>query len=140
VAQQLIKDLMADLAQRYGDGDSTPIEAVEFDPPDGGFFVAYVDRAPVGCGGWRSWAASEVVAEVKRVYTAPSGRGRGIARAMMAKLEADAKAHGRQRMILETGTGQPEAIALYEATGYQLIPNFGHYRDEPGCRSFGRDL
>ena len=48
--------------------------------------------------------------------------------------------HGRVRAILETGTAQPEAMAMYHAVGYQLIENFGHYRDEPGCRSFGREL
>ena len=58
----------------------------------------------------------------------------------MSALESDAKEHGRRRLILETGTGQPEAIALYEAIGYQRIANFGHYRDVPGCRSFGRDI
>ncbi|MDI1459514.1 GNAT family N-acetyltransferase [Catellatospora sp. KI3] len=140
VARKLIAELMADLTERYGGGDATPIEAVEFDPPDGGFFVAYLDGAPVACGGWRSWSETEDVAEIKRVYTAPAARGRGLGRRIMAALEADAKAHGRKRAVLETGTAQPEAIAMYHAVGWELIENFGHYRDEPGCRSFGRDL
>jgi GNAT superfamily N-acetyltransferase len=140
VARKLIAELMADLAERYGDADATPIEAVEFDPPDGGFFVAWLDGAPVGCGGWRSWGGSEEIAEIKRVYTAGGVRGKGVGKAIMAALEADARAHGRVRAILETGTAQPEAMALYHAIGYQLIENFGHYRDEPGCRSFGRTL
>lgn len=140
VARKLIAELLADLTERYGDSDATPIEAVEFDPPDGGFFVAYLDGVAVGCGGWRSWGGSEEIAEIKRVYTAATVRGKGVARAIMSTIEADAKAHGRVRAILETGTAQPEAIAMYHAVGYQLIENFGHYRDEPGCRSFGRDL
>lgn len=140
VARKLIAELMADLTERYGDADATPIEAVEFDPPDGGFFVAYLDGSPVGCGGWRSWAGSEEIAEIKRVYTSATVRGKGVGRAIMAALESDARAHGRVRVILETGTAQPEAIAMYHAVGYQPIANFGHYRDEPGCRSFGRDL
>jgi GNAT superfamily N-acetyltransferase len=140
VAQGLIVDLMADLAARYGEADATPTAAVEFDPPDGGFFVAYVDGVPAGCGGWRSWQQSDQVAEIKRVYTVDAARGRGVARAIMATLEADAKAHGRRRVILETGTGQPEALAFYEAIGYQRIPDFGHYRDHDGVRSYGRDI
>jgi GNAT superfamily N-acetyltransferase len=140
VAQRLIADLMADLAARYGEADATPTAAVEFDPPDGGFFVAYVDGVPSGCGGWRSWERSAEIAEVKRVYTAASTRGRGVASALMARLEADAKEHGRSRIILETGTEQPEALAFYEAIGYRLIENFGHYRDYPGVRSYGRDI
>jgi GNAT superfamily N-acetyltransferase len=140
VAQRLIADLMADLKERYGGGDGTPIAAVEFDPPDGGFFVAYVDGEPAGCGAWRSYAGSEDVAEVKRVYVSEKARGMGVARLIMSTLEDDARAHGRTRIILETGIRQPEAIALYESLGYQRIADFGHYRDEPGVRSFGRAL
>jgi len=43
-------------------------------------------------------------------------------------------------IVLETGEGNPEAISFYTKTGYQRIPNFGHYKDEPECVSFGRDL
>jgi GNAT superfamily N-acetyltransferase len=140
VAQRLIADLMADLKARYGDGDGTPISAIEFDPPDGGFFVAYVDGEPAGCGAWRSHNDTDDVAEVKRVYVAAGARGKGVARRIMAAVEEDARAHGRKRIVLETGTGQPEAIALYERLGYQRIADFGHYRHEPGVRSFGKDL
>lgn len=139
-AQQLIAELQEDLKVRYGSGDQTPIAAVEFDPPDGGFFVAYDGKNPVGCGAWRSWGGSPTVAEVKRVFVTESTRGRGLARQIMATLEGDAKAHGRKRMILETGTGQPEAIALYQALGYEPIEPFGYYRNEPGVRCFGKDL
>jgi GNAT superfamily N-acetyltransferase len=140
VAQQLIAELMDDLKARYGDSDGTPISAIEFDPPDGGFFVAYVDGKPSGCGAWRSYQGSEDVAEVKRVYVAEKARGNGVARRIMSTLEDDARSHGRTRIILETGTGQPEAIALYESLGYERIPDFGHYRHEAGVRSFGRKL
>ena len=140
VAQRLIADLMADLKARYGESDTTPISAIEFDPPDGGFFVAYLDGQPAGCGAWRSHDDTEDVAEVKRVYVADAARGKGVARRIMSALEEDARAHGRKRIVLETGTGQPEAIALYEALGYQRIADFGHYRHEAGVRSFGKEL
>jgi len=109
-------------------------------PPDGGFFVAFLDGQPAGCGAWRSHDDTEDVAEVKRVYVADAARGKGVARRIMSALEEDARAHGRKRIVLETGTGQPEAIALYEALGYERIADFGHYRHEAGVRSFGKEL
>src|SRR5262245_12010900 len=110
---------MADLEARYGGPDGTPVTAIEFDPPDGGFFVAYVEGEPAGCGAWRSHAETAEIAEVKRVYVTEKARGLGVARQIMTTLEDDARAHGRTRMILETGIRQPEAIALYESLGYE---------------------
>lgn len=140
VAQALIAAAMEDLAERYGAADEALLDPIEFDPPEGGFVVAYLDGAPVGCGGWRAYGGTEDIAEIKRMYTAPHARGMGVARAVLAAVEESARSFGRKRMILETGTEQPEAIAFYECEGYQPIPNFGHYRDEEGCVSFGRDL
>ncbi len=74
------------------------------------------------------------------MYTAPEFRGRGVARAVLAALEADAYGAGKRRMVMETGLAQPEAIALYQRCGYERIPNFGYYRESPLCVSFGRSL
>jgi GNAT superfamily N-acetyltransferase len=132
---------LIDLGERYGGaGDDTPVEAVEFDPPEGAFLVAYLDGQPVACGGWRSHGGRSQIAEIKRMYTVPAARGRGIARAMLAAVEESARAYGRSRIILETGERQPEALSLYESAGYERIPNFGFYRFEEGCVSFGRNL
>ncbi|MFD0823353.1 GNAT family N-acetyltransferase, partial [Micromonospora zhanjiangensis] len=79
-------------------------------------------------------------AELKRMFTAARARGRGVARAVLTAVEASVRAHGRERLILECGDKQPEAIAMYVSAGYQRIANFGYYRDEPGCLSFGRTL
>ena len=141
VAQKLAAAALADLTQRYGgDGDSTPIDGTDFDPPDGDFLVAFLDGEPVGCAGWRSHGDDGTVAELKRLYTAPQARGRGVARALLAAIEESARWHGRKRLILETGHAQPEAIRLYETSGYEVCENFGHYRDYPGVRSFARIL
>jgi GNAT superfamily N-acetyltransferase len=141
VARALVAAAMADLGQRYGgSGDDTPVEATEFDPPDGAFMVAYVDGQPAGCGAWRAHGDGDQVAEVKRMYTEPSFRGRGVARAVLTALEDSARENGRRRIILETGARQPEAIQLYEKSGYDRITNFGFYREEPDAVSFGRDL
>src|SRR5690606_31883001 len=114
VAQTLVAAAMADLGQRYGGpGDETPVHPAEFTPPQGMFLVAYLDGAPVGCGGWRSSGDSGTVAELKRMFTVPAARRRGVARRVLAAVEESARAAGRSRMILECGDRQPEAIELY---------------------------
>jgi GNAT superfamily N-acetyltransferase len=142
VAQVLIKAALADLGERYGggEGDGTPVEPAQFEPPDGAFFVAYLDTRPVACGAWRSHGGDGTTAEIKRMYTVPAARGRGLARAILATVERSAREHGRRAIVLETGDRQPEAIKLYESAGYRRIPNFGFYADHPGCVSLGRQL
>jgi GNAT superfamily N-acetyltransferase len=141
VAQSLIRAALADLGQRYGgSGDDTPVDAAEFELPDGAFLVAYLDGEAVGCGGWRSHGEAGDTAELKRMYTAPAARGRGVARAVLAAVEQSAREQGRKRVVLECGDKQPEAIAMYTSAGYEPIPNFGFYADAPGCLSFGRPL
>jgi len=138
-AQRLIAATLADLAERYGgDGDATPVDPAQFDRPHGIFLLAWLDGVAVGCGAWRS--SGEDDAEIKRMYTAPGARGRGVARAVLGALEATAREAGKRRMILETGDKQPEAIGLYESAGYLQIPNFGYYKDAPGSVCFGREL
>ncbi|GAB3073665.1 GNAT family N-acetyltransferase [Micromonospora schwarzwaldensis] len=140
-SQELIRAALADLGARYGgSGDETPVDAAEFVPPAGAFLVAYLDGQPVGCGGWRSHGADGDAAELKRMYTAPAARGRGVARSVLAAIERSARDAGRKRIVLECGDKQPEAIAMYTSAGYERIPNFGYYQDAPGCLSFGRTL
>jgi GNAT superfamily N-acetyltransferase len=149
-ARTLVEAAQADLAARYGSGDENPIEAIEFDPPEGCFLVAWLDGQPVACGGWRTLShflevpdatgTAEDVAEIKRMYAVPAVRGTGVAAALLAALEDSARAAGMHRVILETGMRQPEAIRFNDKSGYQRIPNYGYYRDEPDCVSFGRDL
>ncbi|WP_320065167.1 GNAT family N-acetyltransferase [Micromonospora sp. RTGN7] len=140
--QRLILAALTDLGQRYGgSGDDTPVEAAEFEPPNGVFLIAYLAGQPVGCGGWRSHGDGPGdTAELKRMYTSPAARGRGVARVVLAAVERSARQHGRKRLVLECGDKQPEAIALYTSAGYECIPNFGFYRDAPGCISFARTL
>ena len=142
LALRMVKDALADLSSRYGGGpgDSTPVDPAEFDPPDGAFLVAMAGDAPVGCVGWRSHGDDGSTAELKRLYTAPAVRGTGVARRLLAAVEDSARAAGRKRMILECGSRQPEAVRLYESSGYHRIENFGYYREYAGVRSFGRDL
>ena len=140
VAQRLVEAIFEDQIRRYGGRDESHVEAIEFDPPDGGFLVAYADGVPVGCAGWRSLDGGEEIAELKRLYSAPEARSQGVATKLMAAVEENAREHGRKRMVLETGHNQPEAVALYTKLGYEPIEHFGHYKNSSGVVSLGRDL
>ncbi len=128
-AAALVEAVQREYLRRYGGRDRTPVDPGEFAPPDGLFVVAYLGGAPVGCGGWRRIAGQ--VGEIKRMYVEPAARGRGLARALLAVLEAAATGAGCTEMRLETGNAQPEAIELYRSSGYERIPGYGYYRESP---------
>lgn len=138
-AQLLIAEVQQEYVRRYGDADVTPVQSDEFDPPRGLFAVVYdEDGTPVGTGAWRARDSDrdepgllDGDAELKRMYTVPSARGRGLARGMLRYLEEQARSAGRTRVVLETGTQQPEALALYASEGYLPTVRFGFYRDHP---------
>ncbi|ALV08142.1 GNAT family N-acetyltransferase [Roseateles depolymerans] len=69
--------------------------------------------------------------ELKRMYTLPSHRGQGIARALLALLESEARARGVRQFTLETGYLQHDAIGLYERLGYRRCGPFGDYAEDP---------
>jgi len=144
-AQLLIEAVQQEYVVRYGGRDQTPLVGAELVPPSGAFFVGYLDGRPVATGAWRFRddvvrLGSDRPAEVKRMYVAPDARRRGVAGRMLEHLEATARAAGAEVMIMETGTAQPEAIGLYVAAGYAPIEPFGHYRDSPQNRCYGRRL
>ncbi len=144
-AQRLIAEVQQEYVVRYGGQDSTPTDAVEFAAPRGIFVVGYLDVRAVACGGWRAHDGDEPDfrdgdAELKRMYVVPAARGLGLARRLLADLECRAAAAGKRRLVLETGTKQPEAIALYTSAGYGEIPKFGVFRCEPDSRCFAKEL
>ena len=137
----LIAELQRYFVDRYGEEDMTPVDPASFAPPRGLFLIAYVDDRAVGCGGWRVHEGPDgPEAELKRMYTSPAARGHGVARAVLAELERTAAEAGYGRMVLETGTKQPEALALYEAAGYVEVPRFGYYANEPSAIHLGKIL
>ncbi len=109
-------------------------------PPHGAFVVAWLGGKPVGCGAVKPVVGGEQLGEVKRMYTVPGARRRGVSRAVLARLEVLATGLGYRRLQLETGTEQPEAVALYEAQGWHRIEPYGRYKDEPSSVCFGKDL
>lgn len=145
---RLVEEVQAVYVERYGGRDETPLDPAMFEPPLGSFFLGYLHDEPVATGAWRRTTAAAVpglgpgavVAEVKRMYVAPQAQRRGLARRMLAHLEATAAGSGVVALVLETGVAQPEAMALYESAGYVPIAGFGHYRDSPLSRCFARIL
>ena len=120
----LVRLLDADLAER--DGIDNPFYA-QFNKINmiRHAVVAYENGQAIGCGAIKSSSPDEM--EVKRMYTAPAARGKGIASIVLKELEQWAAELSYKKCILETGKRQPEAIELYKKNGYHIIPNYGQY-------------
>jgi GNAT superfamily N-acetyltransferase len=115
----------AGIEERYGTPDSEP--GIHPSAADiAVFLVAYSDEdEPVGCGGLRQLNGTE--GEIKRMFVRPANRGTGVSTAILDALESEARQRGWSRLLLETGSAQPDAIRFYEREGYTPIPLFGGY-------------
>ncbi|MGV0714002.1 GNAT family N-acetyltransferase [Mycolicibacterium sp. XJ662] len=122
LAQPLLAELAVEYAGRYGGTEervmkwlrSVPTHA--FTPPSGGLLIGMLGDQPVTGGGFSRF--DDDTAELKRIWTDSRFRRQGHARALLAALEAEIAARGYRRVYLTTGDRQPEAEALYLATGY----------------------
>lgn len=138
----LLAGLEEEYTTRYGPSDEMKLaEEHQFDPP-AGLFVVLVDvpepggaEMVVAGGGFR--AHGQGVCEVKRMWTHPGYRRRGLAGRVLDRLEQEAVAAGYRRLVLETGPRQPEAEAMYERRGYTRIARYGIYEE---ARAFSVDL
>jgi len=128
----------ADIAARYPGWDpsrSQSADPSDLAPPRGAWIVAYLDGRPVGCGGLK--AIDGGAGEIRRVYLDESARGRGIGRALLEELEAQARRLGYDRVRLTTADRQPEALGLFRSSGYVEIPAFNdnaftrHWLEKP---------
>jgi putative acetyltransferase len=133
----LVKLLDADLAVRDGDDHSfyaqyNKIDKIKY------VVVAYENDNPVACGAIKEFAPQ--VMEVKRMYTLPESRGKGIAQKVLFELEIWAKELSCVKCVLETGQKQPEAIRLYNKSGYKIIPNYGQYVGMDNSVCFEKEL
>ncbi|MGB4775989.1 MAG: GNAT family N-acetyltransferase [Daejeonella sp.] len=87
--------------------------------------VIYENSKPIGCGAIKEFSPGTM--EIKRMYTSPEGRGKGIATQILTELEKWATELSSLKCVLETGKRQAEAIGLYKKNGYKLIANYGQY-------------
>ena len=127
----------AEISERYGVPDSEPgpkPTAADITV----FLVAFDDEVPVGCGGLRT--LDETHGELKRMYVVPERRGTGVSRAVLSALEERARGLGWERVVLETGTEQPDAMRFYEREGYRAIPLFGYYIGSELSRCYEKRL
>lgn len=100
--------------------------------------VAFCDRLPVGCGGFRGYRQDTV--EIKRMFVRKDYRRRGIAEGIIEKLEEEAVKKGYRRAVLETGVEMEPAIRLYQKLHYHVIPNFDQYENDEICLCMEKEL
>lgn len=126
-AQSLILALNEELSAQYPEAGAThfQLDADDVREDRGAFLVAYVHDEPLACGAIRRLNADR--AEIKRMFVRREARGRGLSRVILTALEAEARRLGVKQIVLETGTRQTEALALYDSSGYARIPPYGEY-------------
>jgi GNAT superfamily N-acetyltransferase len=121
---RLMRDEIAEIYEGldFNSPDMPKAGASELSPPTGAFIVGWLDGEPVCCGGVKR--LPDGTCELKRMYVAPSVRGRGVARGLLHELEQIARQRGYEVARLDTGPKQPHAQALFESAGYVAIENF----------------
>lgn len=134
---ELVKQLDADLAIRDGDEHAfydqfNKIDKIKY------VVLAYENDRAIGCGAIKYYDDKAV--EVKRMFTLPESRGKGLASIILAELEAWAVELSYEKCILETGIKQYEAIGLYEKNNYNRMPNYGQYTNAPNSTCFEKKL
>ena len=137
-AQMLIAELEEHLAPFYPATSRHGYSVEKLIKQGVAFFVTRVDDVPAGCGGVQFFGTQ--YAELKRMFVRPQFRGLGLARLMVEYLEAYTREHQIKTLRLETGIHQIEAIGLYERMGFQNIPPFGDYVDDPLSRFFEKRI
>lgn len=119
----LLADLLREYTERYGRGatrefDRYPME--RFSPERGGAFLLAIDDGVAVAGG-AFMRSDAVTAEVKRMWTHPDHRRRGLAARVLTELEQEAARRGYRKIVLSTGPRQPEAVGLYQRLGYDPL-------------------
>lgn len=133
----LVRELDAELAERDGSEHAFYHQFNKIDMIRHAV-VAYDNAIPVSIGAIKELTPDCM--EVKRMYTVPAHRGRGIAARVLTELEKWAGELRYKTCRLETGKKQPEAIALYAKSGYGLIPNYGQYAGVDNSVCFEKQL
>lgn len=137
-ARALIDELDVEMCRLYPGLPPHGLRERDIKSPLTTFVIGRFNGEVVACGATRS--VEPGVVEVKRMYVRPSARGRGFSRQILQALETQARDSGVERILLETGDRQPEALSLYRTAGYVPIPPFGDYAGGPHSRCFEKRL
>lgn len=135
--QNLVKQLDAYLAIIDGDEHGFYDQYNKIDSLKN-CIVIFDDDEAVACGAIKAFDKKSM--EVKRMFTLPEQRGKGLASAILKELETWTKELGYEKTILETGKRQTEAVALYQKCGYKIIPNYGQYAGVENSVCFEKTL
>ena len=130
-ASKLIEELDRVLGALYDPEQRHGLSIEQVFQPNVRFFVARLGEEAVGCG---AVALFDEYAEVKRMYTREAARGRGVGKALLARIEREARDAAKPILRLETGTYQAAAIGLYEGCGFRACGAFGPYAELPPHR------
>jgi len=128
-AMELIAELDAYLAPLYPPESRHGLSVDKLLQEAVAFFVMRHEKVPAGCGGIKLFTTE--YGEVKRMYVRSQFRGLGFGKLMLNHLAEFALQQGVEVLRLETGIYQLEAIGLYERFGFQRIPPFGAYKEDP---------
>jgi GNAT superfamily N-acetyltransferase len=130
-AAELMRELSDILRRITGRGGEASFRVEDMEAPRSAFAIAYLDGKPAGCGAIREFSPD--TAELKRMYAREAGRG--VGKALLAFLEAEAARLAYSKIILETGTANENAVRFYLSNGYAVCENFGKYigRNDSVC-------
>ena len=135
--QNLVKQLDAYLAIMDGDEHSFYDQYNKIDLLKS-CIVIFNNNEAVAIGAIKEF--DEKSMEVKRMFTLPEKRGKGLASAILKELETWTKELGYEKTILETGKRQTEAVSLYQKCVYKVIPNYGQYAGVENSVCFEKEL
>ncbi|MCU1681623.1 MAG: putative transporter permease protein [Amycolatopsis sp.] len=139
-AAPLLAELAEEYLTRYGNTtEITKYPPEVFTEADGGTLLLVRENGASVAGG-AFMRHDERSAELKRMWTHSAHRRRGLARLVLAELEDEAKRRGYRRMFLTTGPKQPEAAALYTASGYRSLSTEELDPEGYGLLAFEKDL
>jgi GNAT superfamily N-acetyltransferase len=125
---QLLTELDEALSGPYSADQRHALSIDQLFQPSIRFFHVCLDGVAVACGGI---ALLDGYGELKRMYSRPAVRGRGVAKALLRRLEAEARQAGVSLLRIETGVYQQEALRFYEGAGFRRCGPFGPYAQFP---------
>lgn len=142
--ERLLDAGTADAQRLYPPESNFLLDLAALERPEVWFYVARDGDRAIGTAALvveiEAADAPPARGELKRMFVDPVARGRGVAGALLARIEADASARGIREIVLETGDLHDAAQALYKKHGYREIPQFGQYVGEPHSVCFAKEV